>query len=441
MAHFLFTLDEIASFHMLDNMVSLQPAILAKMQAAAVALRSPYNMDPRLYDNVIITSDIHSDLGKLHEMFKKINLVSTNIPADPRLNATTGPIFEIFHSEWIPERTLLIIVGDLVDGGREGTSVPDTKGNIELMLHAYLYNLRIKARLKNSEIRFTIGNHDYHTVIRPREADTSLYDRYVHLQAKRFFTNPNNLDAQNNRRNCLLPFYECCPYLFVSLGDEVGCIHGGMSGFTEDIEDYTPRIIEIQGRIDAANSFGGMTDADCRFIGYNEGPLWSRVFSLGRDEELCNDITTKYKLLVVGHCQMANIRGKGCTDNRMSPEIHNILTREPSYTRHACGGPHGCVVTRCRTNTGVPRVAFVDIGFSRAFGTTMNEVTRRAEVILLHHDTALRIDRRYYNNIIRLNTGLDGSPNEIVWQEAVAGGSKSRKNRKRLRRMRTKRHI
>jgi hypothetical protein len=65
--------------------------------------------------------------------------------------------------------------------------IPDVRGNIELLLHAYLYNLRIKAQLKNSEIRFTIGNHDYHSLIKQYEQWPEFYWRWVHKSSQEFF--------------------------------------------------------------------------------------------------------------------------------------------------------------------------------------------------------------------------------------------------------------
>ena len=138
-------------------MPGLDPVITNKLRAASALLKSPYIIDKNAYDHIYVTSDIHADLEKLDNMITKLGLVNYT-DTSPKT-----PVMLPVYTEWIPERTLFIIVGDVVDGARnsEGSKIPDPVGNIELMLHAYLYNIRIKARMKKSEVRFVIGNHDF----------------------------------------------------------------------------------------------------------------------------------------------------------------------------------------------------------------------------------------------------------------------------------------
>jgi hypothetical protein len=104
-----------------------------------------------------------------------------------------------------------------------------------------------------------------------------------------------------------------------------------------------------------------------------------------------------------------------------------ILTR-PEYTKYNCGGPNGCVVGACGHDTlEGPKLAFVDIGFSRAFSPPgADERSRRSEILELSHDTTLQ-PLRYYNRIQRISTGSPG-PNEPIWSAPLLlkGGSKKK---------------
>ena len=158
---FLLTREELLGFDESGNIAAGLPVpILTKLAAASEQLRASFNIDTRLYDHVYITSDIHADFKKLDKMLTNISVVQKSPRAD---NGTPDDIANILCTEWAQPRTLVILVGDIVDGARhpEGTEIDDPRGNIELLLHSYLYNLRIKARMKDSELRFLIGNHDY----------------------------------------------------------------------------------------------------------------------------------------------------------------------------------------------------------------------------------------------------------------------------------------
>ena len=398
--------------------------IMLKIGKATGLLRSSYKIDKTKYDEVYVTSDIHADLLKLDNMLSNLGLVTKS--------AIEGSLESLYDKiptmDWLPEKTLLIFVGDIVDGYRkDGTStvysIPDKVGNIELLLHAYIYNLRIKARAKHSEVLFTIGNHDYHTVIVENEVEKdAFYDNYVHPEANRFF------GSRMGRRNCLLPFYNCCPYLMLDLGGEVAFIHGGFIGYDQDrktLVNNTSAIREIQERLDYANNFVALTKADNEFLslindtqgtGYEFSPLWSRAYANFADAEVCPTISTFYKMVVVGHCQMPLDCGL------QAEHTSHILTKK-SYTKHRCGGLNGCVVIGCESDFG-PQLAFVDIAFSRTFTrfltkkqfTEKQEFDRRAELLLLKHTKDFDYSERYYNVIVRKNAGSGNlNQDEVMW--------------------------
>lgn len=398
--------------------------IMLKIAQATTLLQSSYKIDKTKYDQVYVTSDIHADLLKLDNMLSNLGLVTKS--------AIEGSLESLYDKiptmEWLPERTLLIFVGDIVDGYRkDGTSnvysIPDKVGNIELLLHAYIYNLRIKARAKQSEVLFTIGNHDYHTVIVEDEADKQLFfESYVHPEAVIYF------GSREGRRNALLPFYNCCPYLMLDLGNEIAFIHGGFIGYEENrraLVNNTTTIKEIQERLDLANNFVALKKADHDFLGlindthgsgYEFSPLWSRAYAHFPDVEVCPTISQFYKMVVVGHCQMPV--GCGLEGEHSS----HILTKQ-AYTKHKCGGLNGCVVIGCESDFG-PQLAFVDIAFSRTFTgfltkkhfTEKQEFDRRAEVLFLKHADNFDYSERYYNVIVRKNAGSAGlGQDEIMW--------------------------
>jgi len=409
----LLTEADLQTFAPDSTLGNLNDSIIRKIAATAAAFRAPYIIDRRSYDHVYITSDIHADLVRLDMILRNAQLVNRPIP-DTYSDNSAEIIRRIVNTDWLPERTLLIIVGDIVDGqrGQPGgavlASVPDTTGNIELLLHAYLYNLRIKARARNSEVRFTIGNHDFQTVIMPGPDTTPFYDTFVHTRARAFFR------SQANRRACLLPFYNCCPYLFLAIDNEVACVHGGL--MNNNYEDLTPHLIAIQNTIDAGGDFSALTAPALDYLREAAGPLWTRVYTHGPADAICNTIDRTYNLVVVGHCQMASgnsnpmVRSAGQAGSYTS----SILATTP-YTRHRCGGRNGCVVMACEKVDG-PHLAMVDIGLSRAFNpdqtTPADELQRRTEILYLSRDPH-GPTTRYYNRVVRLNTGIRG-PNEIV---------------------------
>ena len=421
-------------------MAALPGPILEKITTATPLLKSTYNMDQTLYDNVYVTSDIHCDLVKLDFLLGRGGLIGRPNP-NPALPSVVD---RILHMEWIPERTLFIIVGDVVDGSRTDdwysvlSEIPDTKGNIELLLHAYLYNLRIKARLRNSEVRFTLGNHDYHSVIKMDSFDyPHFYSRWVHATARSYFV------TRANRRACLMPFYECCFFLVAAVGTELGCIHGGFTVYnkrTKLFVDITETVLHIQERIEAAG-YDGLTDDDHLFLsniqsgrgqGHEGSPLWSRAYTLSAD--LCPQVVSHYKMVIVGHCQMA---GAPYTCGSEEQHTGDILATAP-YTKYRCGGPTGCVVLGCNDANG-PHLAFVDIGFSRTFstgGTSMIEMARRAEVLHMKHEPALESGARYYNVIVRKNMAAAGSDENVWSAKPRTGGKRSRKQKHKRRKTR-----
>lgn len=420
----------------LNDKGSFPTAVSSKILRASAILNknSSHIINKDDYDNIYATSDIHADLKKLHYLLTKAGLIKQNklvtVP-DIMAGVAEGGLIN-----WGPKKTLFVIVGDVVDGSRNGNEVDDDLGNIEVLLHVYLYNLRIKARALGSEIRFTIGNHDWHTVIKPYDAkEDNLFTSYVHKQAKNFFgTQQSAKDIYTNRRDWLLPFYNCCPYLFLNVDSEVAFIHGGLhlNNGAYAIED----IAEFQNNINSSKNFDIAISGDCKrsFLSAEWGPLWTRFYAEQPAATVCATIENSkdYKMIIVGHCQ---------TDPGYFRHYDEIL-QEPEYSSCKCGG---LVLLGCRDNSKAPRLAFVDIGMSCCFRNDrewFSETGRRAEFLHLQHDPKKSVANRWYNVVKReVISGLPLSEDNtiVAWSDAATtvrktGGGTSHKKRAKVKR-------
>ena len=460
---FLLTPDDVLLIQTPQTLELLPEVIETKVERTAELFQRPYRIDHTLYTDVYITSDIHADLEKFDRL-----LMNSGIVYRAPWNAGLGITREahmICNTDWVVNRSIVIIVGDVVDGrrGNDALEIPDAKGDIELLLHMYLFNLRIKANSFESELRFTVGNHDFHTVIEDHTSYPQFYELHVHRAAKAFFVN------REGRRACLMPFYQCCPYLVLSLSEEIACVHGGFVGYVGGggFQDNTIFITAAQQRIDAAGGdFYALTDAQLTALGtasdpsqpasgYEVSPLWSRWYAYTPEEGVCAHINrpeNTYKLTVVGHCQTGNSLYQSCCADGAGGHGQAILARD-EYIRHNCDRG-GCVLLGCRDPDGIPRLAFVDIAMSRAFNPALT-LQVRAELLHLRNNDALNEGQRFYNVIERLNVGNAGA-SEVVWTadprlegnngviDPMSGGrTRRRRNRKsrrrgKLRRRKTK---
>jgi hypothetical protein len=460
---FLLTTADVNLIQTPQTLERLPEVIEAKIERTKEIFQRPYIIDHTLYTDVYITSDIHADLEKFDSM-----LMNSGIIRRTPWNAGLGITPEahmICNTEWGVYETIVIIIGDIVDGrrGDDALEIPDAKGDIELLLHMYLYNLRIKANSFSSELRFTIGNHDFHTVIEENTQYPLMYDNYVHRRAKAFFV------GRAQRRNCLKPFYQCCAYLLLSLSDEIACVHGGFVGYVGGaFQDNTAFITAAQIRIDGSpGKFDALTGAQLNALGtsnngiifaggYEVSPLWSRWYAYSDEAGVCSHINRPenlYKLTVVGHCQTGNSLFRSCCADAVGGHGQAILSRV-EYTRHNCDNG-GCVMVGCMDPEGIPRLAFVDIAMSRAFDPALT-LQVRAELLHLRNNNELDQTQRFYNVIERLNAGMRvaggvGEPSEVVWVapqvvfpvdplDPMAGGrTRRRRNRKSRRHLKPRR--
>lgn len=384
------------------------PAIRAKLAAAYPPSTRNHRIDCTQYDRVFVTSDIHSDLRKFVQMLTLNGLMGTAI--DPYAGDAIYDPALITDSVWTGgERTLIVIVGDIVDGKRtSGRDIgpDDTRGSFELLLFALLYNLRRKANRENSEIRFTMGNHEMSTIILPDlPYHTSMYDKYVTNEAKAFFS------SNQNRIRAILPFLNTCPYYMLGFyrGDtnEMACVHGGFHRGPDD--DVTGDLETAQTAINGGAPLNSLPED----LSNPAGPLWNRTYN--QVDGFCEHIASPYPFIIVGHCP--TMLANGSTESRTS-----YLTKTKG-TYAGCDSeiigtagdiPNrvGCVVLDCQGDhdLAAPKLAFVDVGMSRgqrwpsipSHGIVeIPNRNRPAQMLLLTHDPLL-VEDRYFNRIDRV---------------------------------------
>jgi hypothetical protein len=405
-----------------DKLVSLTNAddILNKISNSYYFKnKTNYIINAQDYDRVYVTSDIHSDYRKFVKILKDIGLIDTCI------NPYTDDVYKsdlVTNTKWIPEKTLFVIVGDLVDG-RRNSEVADVNGSFELLLHIFLYNLRLSAHEKNSEIIFTIGNHDFHSVIKISENNISLsqitkeFLRLMTPSSLLFYNNGSNFTKNDyykiikNKQKFLLPFYNCSPYFFLIIRNndvnEVILVHGGIHNSKDtNTKDIIKKLEKIQINVLKTN-LNTIDDNIYDFFSNITSPLWTRFYAeeLYACTKLYEQENNNNNLIIVGHCPTYSAGANNFYN------IKNIMDKDKS-TYINCESDGGCVTIGCFNKLdNAPRLVFVDTAMSAAFSRNpgnLHPETRRAEFLLLCHDPLLQ-SSRYYNVINRI-----ASKNDII---------------------------
>jgi hypothetical protein len=394
-----------------------------KLQRAFPAASRNHIIKCSDYNTVYVTSDIHSDLRKFVQMLLLNNLLgfSSGEPLDPYSRG-------IYNFEWLErvqwmggENTILVIVGDLVDGRREytlkekvtnknGTKevlVPiantpdDTMGIFELYLFILIHNLRLSANAQRSEMRFTIGNHELMSVITPT---IYAFDSYVSDWTRLFFgdSNPpqtngggNAVKSMNRRAEILLPFFHTSPYYMLRFANgetqEIVCVHGGLH--KADGNSLFGDLERLQQQI---NNNGDLRLIQTTDLPGDDGPLWTRIYSES-SEGMCDDLTPSPLLTIVGHC----ITGTHF------PRFETLL-EDDMYEGCEDKNDVGCVLMDCNDVRGAPRLLFVDTGSGKSMRlpsfsghVEVPNEKRLAQMIKLSHHEELATNR-FYNQIERV---------------------------------------
>jgi hypothetical protein len=335
-------------------------------------------LDTKRFNDVYITSDIHADLRKFTQTLINNGIIEIKKSDGTAFNPYSNDIYSpelITNIIWKKNDTLLVIIGDLVDGKRYDKQVDDPEGSFELRLHMFLYNMRIQAMQHTSEVRFTLGNHDIISVL----YNKNLYIDYVH-DTLQIFYQKNHVYKQNS----LFPFYKCSPYLYLALQQkgstqyEIFCVHGGVDSVKNEYgtyEDITWLKIMQKEYINTIQKTNDITTNTKLSIMFDDGsfeilhdryrttnPFYSRMYASSDVETIsqrdksyrdCEDIPKNINMLVVGHC----ITDIGTPKSRLK-QFHDNRTIESQ-----CSGK-GCIAYGCKKD-GIYRLVFVDTGMAR----------------------------------------------------------------------------
>lgn len=206
----LITRDELAAIYSENVNVGSHSGfnvIVKKLVENAKLLRRSHVIKTSEFPTVYFSSDIHADFRKYLQMLQAIKLVGSII--DPYEGDIYDPSI-ISDVTWTGgPGVLLVIIGDLVDGQRPGHGmVDDPRGSFEFLLLSYLHNLRIQANKVKSEIIYTIGNHEYMTVLLPPDPFAEHFYDYIHPSAVTFFSGgPGGQKKSINYRADILSFF------------------------------------------------------------------------------------------------------------------------------------------------------------------------------------------------------------------------------------------
>jgi hypothetical protein len=224
-----------------------------------------------------------------------------------------------------------------------------------------------------------------------------MYRDFVHKKAQRFFNY-----SRENRRNCLLPFYQCCPYIFTTVDDELAFAHGGLWAYSqeEDMElDSKAAANFLQQQIELTHDIASLNTAERKayLIQGGKSLLESRSYAQEPMDLVCSKVGKKgngYDLTIVGHCPTHYGIKQGSQ--------YELIHQEHAYKSEKCLDG-GCVLLGCSDKDGGPEVAYVDITMSSAFNHYKPWSIQRYELLKLTHDPTLKSDR-YYNRITREST-------------------------------------
>jgi len=411
------------------------------------------------FENIYVTSDIHSDIlifirillrgGFITYDAEAINITPLLDPtySDKGLKLNPDVELVLFNPilytgmKWAKPNTLFVILGDLVDGARcnneKCNTVLDNIGNWELLLHIFIFNLRIAAFQADSDVKFTIGNHDLSVI----NTTSREFDKYCSEQSQGYFR------TLTRRKEILFPFYKTSPYAFLTFHhnsnnstDEAPALiymaHGGFYKYLDVYDEYINKDsadnfknvdkngvannYETETLEKIQNLYRTLLSSDNRNINQLQNYtdifhlLWSRLYSSAiknGNKDLCTKDHDKFELLVLGHT------------------ITSKFNKSPAY--EPC---KTCVSFSCAgVKNSKIAVAHVDVGMARP--NTKYYTSRNYIELLL-------IKPRFFQNYQSILDGPrvespraisslgDASEVKINDVEAIEGGNRNRNVKK-----------
>jgi hypothetical protein len=255
-------------------------------------------------DRIIAIGDIHGDINALLYALKKSGVIDAN-------------------RNWIGGTDIVVQVGDVLDRGGRGVSVPSSNNLEEVEILYYLYKLNNSAMKTGGRVISLIGNHELMNMLGDfRYASSEHIDGLGGLDQRRHLFRPGGSFAKKIACNSLG---------IVKIGDWV-FVHGGLlpehidnimkdrsnlkssKGPLRRINDLVKNILMGNKRLDSISQ----DDEDLLFG--KDGMFWTRKFSqnevgddnckiLFKSMELL-DVTSNKGGMVVGHTPQSNINSQ-----------------------------------------------------------------------------------------------------------------------------------
>lgn len=149
---------------------------------------------------IIAIGDLHGDLTALIYALTRAGLIDEN-------------------GKWIGNNSIVVQVGDVLDRGGRGVSVPSTDGLEEVQIFHYLYKLNKQARRDNGRVISLIGNHELMNMLGDfRYASSEHIDGFGSYEDRIAAFKPGGDLAQKIACNSLA---------IVKIGDWI-FVHGGL---------------------------------------------------------------------------------------------------------------------------------------------------------------------------------------------------------------------
>ncbi len=246
---------------------------------------------------IIAVGDVHGDLTALLNALKRANVID-NMGA------------------WIGDDTIVVQVGDVLDRGGRGVSVPSSNALEEIEILYYLYKLNNSAIKVGGKVISLLGNHELMNMIGDfRYVSPEHLDGLGGYDQRKQLFRPGGPLAQKIACNSLG---------IVKIGDWV-FVHGGLlPQHVEDGEDSIHQINQlIREILLGEKQLHSISHEDESLLFGNKSIFWTRKYSNGYvNQQSCNllntalsklDITGENGGIVVGHTPQQVINSE-CED-------------------------------------------------------------------------------------------------------------------------------
>lgn len=318
------------------------------------------------YDTIYTMSDIHADYKTFLTHLQNFGIIErANI--DDIYN-----ISNITDVKWkCGSRTLLVICGDIVDGKRGEREVKDEQGTYEILLHAFLRNLKISAQEKGSDVILLYGNHDvrmfnFRHMNIPKHLSLDDIQKFMHSNAQKLYNayvDKKNIFIQHSnhiRAYILKPFYKQFTLFFGIENNNVFktkfdmlFIHGGFHNHQLNPKDMLISIKNLQDNLMKNFDNDKVFQSIMKELSEPDSAMWTRYYTEGNFIEKQNpeecDKVENFPTVIVGHCRNSN---------------HNYLQNDDderpcTKNKNKYSMPN-CIYPKCYTDKKTPKIINID---------------------------------------------------------------------------------